>query len=111
MNIMDYSSIGDFNKLIQKNEFKKIFIISGKNSFYKSKANTFLNFPKKNFEIFFKKSKLPQLNELNIIIKEIEKFNPDIILAIGGGAVIDYAKIASIIDINSIKDLKKVDSL
>ena len=49
MNIMDYSSIGDFNKLIQKNEFKKIFIISGKNSFYKSKANTFLNFPKKKF--------------------------------------------------------------
>ena len=62
-------------------------------------------------KFFFKKSKLPQLNELNIIIKEIEKFNPDIILAIGGGAVIDYAKIASIIDINSIKDLKKVDSL
>ena len=57
-------------------------------------------------KFFFKKSKLPQLNEL-IYYKEIEKFNPDIILAIGGGAVIDYAKIASIIDINSIKDLKK----
>ncbi len=105
---MDYSLIGDFNKLIQKNEFKKIFIISGKNSFYKSKANIFFKFPKKKIlKFFFKKSKLPQLNELNIIIKEIEKFNPDIILAIGGGAVIDYAKIASIIDINTIKDLKK----
>ena len=110
---MDYSLIGDFNKLIQKNEFKKIFIISGKNSFYKSKANIFFKFPeKKILKFFFKKSKLPQLNELNMIIKEIEKFNPDIILAIGGGAVIDYAKIASIIDINSIKDLKKkVNSL
>ena len=108
MNIMDYSSIGDFNKLIQKNEFKKIFIISGKNYFYKSKANIFFKFFKKKIlKFFFKKSKLPQLNELNIIIKEIEKFNPDIILAIGGGAVIDYAKIASIIDINTTKDLKK----
>ena len=28
-------------------------------------------------------------------------------MAIGGGAVIDYAKIASIIDINTTKDLKK----
>ncbi len=108
MSILDDSTINDFNKIIRKDKFKKIFIISGKNSFYKSKANTFFKFPKKKIlNFFFKKSKLPEFNELNIIIKEIKKFNPDIILAIGGGAVIDYAKIASIIDINSIKDLKK----
>ena len=106
--MLDYSKINDFNKLIQKEKFKKIFIISGKNSFYKSSANTFFRFPKKkNFKNFFKKSKLPEFNELNIILKEIKIFNPDIILAIGGGAVIDYAKIASIIDIDSTRDLKK----
>lgn len=106
--MLDYSKINDFNKLIQKEKFKKIFIISGKNSFYKSSANTFFRFPKKKIlKIFFKKSKLPEFNELNIILKEIKIFNPDIILAIGGGAVIDYAKIASIIDIDSTRDLKK----
>ena len=108
MNKLNYSTIDNFYKLIQKDKFKKVFIISGKNSFYKSKANTFFKFPKKKiFKFFFKQSKLPELNELNIIIKEIKKFNPDIILAIGGGAVIDYAKIASITDMNSTKDLKK----
>ena len=107
MSILNDTTINDFNKIIRKDKFKKIFIITGKNSFYKSKANTFFKFQKKNFKFFFQKSKLPEFNELNIIIEEIKKFNPDIILAIGGGAVIDYAKIASIIDINSIKDLKK----
>ncbi len=108
MNILDFSTMEDFNKIIKKEKFKKIFILSGKNSFYKSKADTFFKFPKKKIlKFFFKKSKLPELNELIIIIKEIEKFNPNLILAIGGGAVIDYAKIASIIDINLIKDLKK----
>ena len=106
--MLNCSIISDFNKLIQKDKFQKIFIISGKNSFYKSKANTFIKFPKKKvLKFFFKKSKLPELNELNIIIKELEKFKPDIILAIGGGAVIDYAKIASIVNIDLIKDLKK----
>tara|TARA_B100000963_G_C22552726_1_gene637554 strand:+ start:193 stop:1296 length:1104 start_codon:yes stop_codon:yes gene_type:complete len=105
---MNYSSINDFDKLIQKDRFNKIFIITGQNSFFKSKANNFFKFPKKKvLKFFFKKSKLPELNELIKIIKEIEKFNPDIILAIGGGAVIDYAKIASIIDIDLIKNLKK----
>ena len=52
---------------------------------------------------------MPEFNELNIILKEIKIFNPDIILAIGGGAVIDYAKIASIIDIDSTRDLKKIN--
>lgn len=105
---MNYSSINDFNKLIQKDRFNKIFIITGQNSFFKSKANIFFKFPKKKvLKFFFKKSKLPELNELIKIIKEIEKFNPDIILAIGGGAVIDYAKIASIIDIDIINNLKK----
>ena len=47
--MLDYSKINDFNKLIQKEKFKKIFIISGKNSFYKSSANTFFRFPKKKF--------------------------------------------------------------
>ena len=106
--MLNCSIISDFNKLIQKDKFQKIFIISGKNSFYKSKANTFIKFPKKKvLKFFFKKSKLPVVYDLILIIKELEKFKPDIFFAIGGGAVIDYAKIASIVNIDLIKDLKK----
>jgi len=102
------SKISDFNKLISKKKFNRIFLITGKNSYYKSKANSFFKFPKdKVIKFYFKKSKLPEFNELNTILKEINKFKPDIILAIGGGAVIDYAKIASIVNLNSIINLKK----
>ena len=108
MNLIDHSKVSNFKRLIGKNKFKKIFIITGKNSFYKSKANIFFKFPKnKIIKYYFKRSKLPEFKELNIITKEIQKFSPDIILAIGGGAVIDYAKIVSILDLSLIKDLKK----
>jgi len=100
--------IDDLNELIKKKNFNKIFLISGKNSFYKSKANLFFKFPKKNIiKFYFKNSLNPEYEELKVILKELNKFKPDVILAIGGGAVIDYAKIISIIDLNSIKYLKK----
>ena len=49
----------------------------------------------KEIKYYFKKSLIPELNELKKIIIEIRKFKPDLILAIGGGSVIDYAKIAN----------------
>ena len=102
------SAISSFNKLIKKKNLNKIFIISGKNSFYKSKANVFLKFPKnKIIKFYFKKSKLPEFNELKSILKKINNFSPDIIIAIGGGSVIDLAKIVSVLDLRLIKDLKK----
>ena len=83
--------------LFKKLASKKVFIISGKNSFFKSGAkNFFLQKIKKNNSIFyFKKSKNPEINELKKISKKISKFKPEIILGIGGGAVIDYVKLAS----------------
>ena len=106
--MLNSSAISSFNKLIKKKNLKKIFIISGKNSFYKSKANVFLKFPKnKIIKFYFKKSKLPEFNELKSILKKINNFSPDIIIAIGGGSVIDLAKIVSVLDLRLIKDLKK----
>tara|TARA_B100000965_G_scaffold395590_1_gene409319 strand:- start:429 stop:1541 length:1113 start_codon:yes stop_codon:yes gene_type:complete len=108
MYLASISKINEFNRLIEKKKFNKIFLITGKNSFYKSNANLFFKFSKnKLIKYYFKKSKLPDYNELNIILNEVNRFKPDIILAIGGGSVIDYAKITSIINFNSLKNLKK----
>ena len=108
IDLIDPFLIADFDKIIKKVKFKKIFIITGKNSFYKSKANVLLKFPKdKIIKFYFKKSKLPEFSELNIILKKINNINPDLILAIGGGTVIDLAKIVSILDLRFTKDLKK----
>ena len=49
--------------------------------------------------LFYKNSELPIVEELIYIIKDIKNFEPDLILAVGGGAVIDYAKIANVTDV------------
>ena len=58
----------------------------------------------KTIQIYFKKSYYPEYSELKNIINFINQFNPDLILAIGGGSVIDYAKIARLdLDITNLK--------
>ena len=44
-------------------------------------------------------SEVPTLDELITIIKEIRNYKPNLLLAIGGGTVIDYAKIANVVDL------------
>ena len=86
------NSIEDIKKFISDTSFKRIFILCGKKSFVTSGAEKFFQTELKNKEIkFFKKSsEIPILEELIEIIKQIKNFKPNLILAIGGGAVIDY---------------------
>ena len=95
------SSKTDLERFINGKNFKKIFILCGKKSFISSGAKIFFEniFVNKEFKIFYKNSDLPILEELIEIIKNIKDFKPDLILAVGGGAVIDYAKIANVVDI------------
>ena len=79
---------------------EKSFITSGADQFLKN-----LNI-KKEIIFFYKKYELPVLEELIELITNIKNFKPDLILAIGGGAVIDYAKIANVVDLRS--DLAKL---
>ena len=95
------SSIEDINKFIKDESFKKIFLLCGKKSFINSGAESYFRKIQKNkiLKYFFKNSEIPILEELIEIIKNIKIFNPDLILAVGGGTIIDYAKIANLIDI------------
>jgi alcohol dehydrogenase len=91
----------DIKKFINDKSFKKIFILCGKKSFATSGAEIFFKalLNSKETKLFYKSSELPILEELIKIIKDIKNFKPDLILAVGGGAVIDYAKIANIVDV------------
>ena len=94
------SSGEDILKYIKDKSFKKIFVLCGKKSFVNSGAENLLkNISNKEIKLFYKKSEIPILEELIEIIKDIKNFKPDLFLAIGGGAVIDYAKIANVVDI------------
>ncbi|MDA7770256.1 iron-containing alcohol dehydrogenase [Candidatus Pelagibacter sp.] len=95
------NSTDDIKKFVGDNTFKKIFILCGKKSFVTSGAEILFKrlLNKKETKLFYKNSELPVLDELIDIINSIKVFKPDLILAIGGGAVIDYAKIANVVDV------------
>lgn len=95
------SSFEDIKKFIDDKSFSKIFILCGKKSFAISGAEELFKkiVAGKETKLYYKSSEIPILSELINIIKAIKKFKPDLILAIGGGTVIDYAKIANVVDL------------
>ncbi len=106
MDNYNFKNFDDLKKFIDQKKFEKIFLITGKKSYFKSgaekKISPILRFKK--IYNYFKLSPYPEIKELKIIIDLINKFNPDLILAIGGGSVIDYAKIAKLnIDSKNLK--------
>ena len=98
-------------KFLDDKNFKKILIITGNNSYKKSGAEKLFQkiVVKKQINFYFKKSFLPDIHELKRIYLYYKKINPDLIIAIGGGAVLDYAKIVNILDdlTNIEKKIKK----
>ena len=94
------SSSEDVLKFVNDKSFKKIFVLCGKKSFVNSGAENLLKKIKNSeVKLLYKKSEIPILEELIEIIKEIQNFKPDLFLAIGGGAVIDYAKIVNVVEL------------
>ena len=105
------SSKKDLIDFLKNKNFKKIFILAGKKSFIKSGAKKILNgcLKKKIIKSYFKNSPYPEIFELKKIIHYIKEFSPDLIVAIGGGSVLDYAKIANIIGTTKNLDKKIIN--
>ena len=97
--MIENKSYKEIKKIISEKSFKRIFILTGKNSFYKSGAyKIFRNIlSSKNHLFYFKKSYYPEIKELKRINMKINQFQPDLLIAVGGGSVIDYAKIANVL--------------
>ena len=104
--ILSRNSEHELKTYLKRIKNKKVFILSGKKSFFLSGADKLFNKKDiKNFKFYFKKEKYPKIEELEKIILSIKKIEPEIIFAIGGGSVMDYAKIAN--NLNNLSTLKK----
>jgi alcohol dehydrogenase class IV len=85
------------NFFLENKKIKNILIITGQKSFNLSgfkKLQIYKKF-KNRMTILYKKNKIPEIVELEYLIQKINIINPDIIIALGGGCVIDYAKLAN----------------
>tara|TARA_B100000902_G_scaffold398085_1_gene463732 strand:- start:498 stop:1622 length:1125 start_codon:yes stop_codon:yes gene_type:complete len=91
------SSLENIRYIIEEKNYKKILIFAGKKSFSSCGAENELKniLSKFQYEIFFKSSYLPEIADLKKFILKINNFKPNIILAIGGGSVLDLSKVAN----------------
>ena len=105
------SSENDLANFLRQKKFKKIFILCGKKSYVTSSAKKILSRYLRNkiTKHYFKYSPYPEISELKNIIFSLRKFSPDLIIAVGGGSVLDYAKMANVIEITKNLDKKIIN--
>jgi alcohol dehydrogenase len=97
MELIKKNNLKELKKIITFKKYEKILIVAGATSFFTSKVNIIIDKFTQNKKtlIFFKKKKLPEIEELQSLIDTIKNFNPNLIISIGGGAVLDLAKVAN----------------
>jgi alcohol dehydrogenase class IV len=77
----------------------KVFIVSGKSSYKSSGAKDAIEQQLKKFSTlrYSEFGENPEFNDILKGVKNIRKFSPELIIAVGGGSVLDTAKVISVL--------------
>lgn len=94
-----FGSIKHLSGILSKLNSKKIFLVTGKKSYETSGAKDVLEKLLNGYEVFhfYDFTENPKLEDIEKGIKLYKKSMPDVVIAIGGGSVIDIAKSVNII--------------
>ena len=97
-----YNAIKNLEKILKKNSFRTIFLITGRKSFENTKIKEVIYNALKGFKFlrFSDFSPNPKLKDIKNGLNLFKNESYDAIVAIGGGSVIDMAKSISIFSTN-----------
>lgn len=97
----DFFGLGSVKKIkgiLESCNTQKVFLVTGKESYASSGAKDSIEPLLNNFAVthFFDFETNPKLHDVTKGVSLLKDSNPDIVLAIGGGSVIDMAKLVNI---------------
>jgi len=100
-----FDSINYLKPALSQCKGRKIFLVTGKNSFKTSGAERILKPFITGFGIvhFIYNEPNPKIEDIERGIEIFKTQNPDVVVAVGGGSVIDSAKLISFFGANNIK--------
>ena len=103
------SAASDIEKLLKKDSPTKIFLVTGNNSYKESGAEEYFSniFKKYSCIRFYNFTENPKIEDVEMGMRLFKQNNCDYVIAIGGGSVIDMAKLINIGQAN-VNDLKSL---
>ena len=95
--------IAILNDILKNKKARKVFLVNGNNSF-KNIKNKIDNILKNYNALYFNQFSInPNIRDVYTGVQLLKSFNPDIIIAIGGGSVLDMAKLIKIFSVQQNK--------
>lgn len=103
------NSFKNISNIFTIHDAKKILLVTGKKSFENSGSEQKLSYYLKNFTVerFCEFEVNPNIKDVITGVDIIKTFKPDIVIAIGGGSVIDIAKLINIFAVH-VKNEKEI---
>ncbi|MBK9332882.1 MAG: phosphonoacetaldehyde reductase [Ignavibacteria bacterium] len=97
--IIENGCLSNITDLIDQQIIKRIFLVTGKNSYAASGAERKLGALRRNFEIVHYNDigEIPEINKIKTGVEIFKDSDCDLVIAAGGGSVIDTAKSINII--------------
>jgi len=106
----EYLGIENLEEILLEEKPERIFLVSGKKSYEISGARNDLSYLSKRYEItrYSKFENNPKIEDVKRGLEEFRKNKYDLIIAVGGGSVLDMAKLIGILSAQKGKILEYV---